>query len=252
MWAINDKALAKFKGILEVRPAWSNDVFTRLASVRWLISNLDTTNVIDIKADDTGSVYKVTDVKATVEAEMLEIFDRDTLKLLFTWTSEDIAAAEVSVSDEALWTWWTVGTPITLKNKNGNNTEVSDIVVKADGDELTKDTDYAVYVDEDGYTNITPLTSQDDKELTADYKYTPNASENISISIDSTEVKSFEVKITAVEWDKIRVINLSSAAFNSAYWLSFADVVEQWDITWATLTFDANKWSVFTYTNEIL
>ena len=251
MAAINENSLAKFTGILEVRTAGTTGNFTRLASVRWLISNIDTTNIVDIKADDTGSVFKVTDVKATVEAELLEVFDRDTLKLLFNGTTSDVAAAPISVTGEDKGTGWTVWTPIKLSNKNGDETEVANIVIKADGTALTLDTDYAVFVDEDGYTNITPLTAQTGA-ITADYDYTPTASENITINIDSAVVNNFEVKITSTDNGKDRTITLSSASFVSTYGLSFVDVVEAGDITWATLTFEGNKGSTLTYVDEII
>lgn len=250
MAAIKDTALAKYKWILEVRPAWDTWAFSRLASVRALIANLDTTNQIDIKADDTGSVFKITDVQSSVECSMLEVFDRDLLALLFTWTSTEVSWTPVSITWEALWTWWTVWTPIELANYNWAWTEVANIVIDADWTPLVLDTDYAVYVDW-WKTFITPLTAQT-WVLDADYDYTPNESETIVISIDSVEVKSFEVRITATQDWKDRTIDLSSASFESTYWLSFSDVITAWDITWAAVSFKANKGSTLTVKNEIL
>lgn len=250
MWAINDKALAKFKGILEVRPFGSTSAFERLASVRWLIANIDTTNVIDIKADDTGSVFKVTDVQASIEAELLENANRDILALLFTGTTSNVAGSATPVTWEALGTGWVVGTPIKLANANWNGTIVTSITIKEDAVALVADTDYKAYVS-NGDTYILPLTTQT-WVLTADYTYTPNASEDISISVDSTEVKAFEVKITATDNGKVRTINLSKASFSSTYGLTFADVVEAGDITGATVTFTADKGSTVVFHDEIL
>lgn len=256
MSAINPNELAKFKWILEVRPAGTTWAFTRLASVRWLVANIDTTNIIDVKADDTGSVFKVVDTQATIEAELLENMWRDTLALLFTGTTSDVAWTPVVVTNEAHGTWWTVWIPFKLNNKNWANTQVTITTIKANSTTLADWTDYDTYVWDGtngdlGYTYIVPLTAQT-LAITANYTYTPNASENITIAIDSVEVKSFEVKITATSGGKVRTTNLSNAAFSSAYGMSYADIVEQWDITWATLTFTANKWSTLVYSDEIL
>jgi len=79
------------------------------------------------------------------------------------------------VTGEALWTGWTVDTPIKLANKNGDNTEVASIVIDADGTPLILNTDYRVFVGSDGYTYIMPITAQTGV-LDADYTYTPLAS----------------------------------------------------------------------------
>lgn len=250
MAAINDKALAKFKGILEVRPYGSTGAFERLASVRGLVANLDTTNVIDIKADDTGSVFKITDVQASIEAELLENADRDVLALLFTWNTSNIAWVSTNVVWEALGTGWTVATPIKLAKKNWDNTIVTTITIKEDWVALVSGTDYKAYVS-NGDTYILPLTAQT-WVITADYTYLPNASEDITITIDSTEVKSFEVKITAIDNWKMRIITRSKASFSSTYWLTFTDVIASGDITWATITFTADKGSTVLFHNEIL
>ena len=256
MAAINPNDLAKFTGILEVRAAGSSASYTRLASVRGLVANIDTSNIVEIKADDTGTVLKVSDTQASIEAELLENMDRDTLDLLFTGTASDVAAAPVAVTGEALGTGWTVGQPIQLANKDGDNTEVASIVIDAASSALTLNTDYAVYVGDGdngdlGYTYITPLTAQAGI-LDADYSYTPNATESFSIDIDTVELKNFQVKITATSGTDTRVTTLSSAAFNGVYGMTYADVVEAGDITGASLTFEANKGSTLSYANEII
>lgn len=256
MGALNSNELAKFKWILEVRPAGSTWAFTRLASVRWLVANIDTTNVIDVKADDTGSVFKVVDTQATIEAELLENMWRDTLALLFTGTTSDVAWTPVVVTNEAHWTGWTVWVPFKLNNKNWANTQVTITTIKAAAVTLVDWTDYDTYVWDGtngdlGFTYIIPLTAQT-LAITANYTYTPNASENITIAIDSVEVKWFEVKITATSNGKTRITRLTNAAFSSTYGMSYADIVEAWDITGSTLTFTANKGSELVYEDQIV
>ena len=256
MAAINPNDLAKFKWLLYIRAYWDTWAYTRLASVRWMVSNLDATNVIDVKADDTGSVYKVVDVKATIEAELLENMWRDTLDMLFTGTTSNTAAAPVVGATQDITNPSSYDLSINMENNMGDGTEVTVTGVSGSTDwALTVDTDYVVILDPNGKSaiyfvsgwNITTLT----QTFTVTYNYTPNASEDITISIDSTSVKSFDVKIEATDSGKARTIQLDNASFSSSYWMSFADIIEQWDITWATLVFDANKGSNLIYTNEI-
>lgn len=109
-------------------------------------------------------------------------------------TLANTAASPVSVTGEALGTWWTVGQPIKLANKNGANTIVTSIVIDADASPLTVDVDYDTYVGDGtngelGYTYIVPLTSQAGV-LDADYDYTPNASKKITYS-DLTKLVNY-------------------------------------------------------------
>jgi len=130
--------------------------------------------------------------------------DLTTINLInWDWNYSYLPWVAVPVSWEALWTWWTIWNPIQLVNKDWDNTEVSSIVIKADGSALTLDTDYSVYVDLDWFTNITPLTTQS-WVLTADYSYTPNASKTMEF------------------WDADQTLNLQ--------WFRFTNTDENWKI----------------------
>ena len=251
MAAINPNDLAKFTGILEVRPAWTSWSFSRLASVRWLVANLDTSNVVEINADDTWTVLKVTNQITTIETELLEVFWRDTLALLFNWTPTDVTATPVAITWEAVWDTLAAWSIYTLANKNGANTQVASITVSDTGWALVLNTDYTVWVDANWYTYIVILVATTGA-TTVDYTYTPNATENFTTENDTQELKNFELKITATDSGKDRTITVSSATLTSTYWLSFADVIEAGDITGASLTFTSNKGSTTSYSNEIL
>ena len=247
MAAINPNDLAKFTWILEIRPAWTSWAYSRLASVRWLVANLDTSNVVEVNADDTWTVLKVTNQITTIETELLEVYGRDTLALLFNWTSTDVAWTPVTVQLKDLWTGWTVDNPIKLVK----NIEVWTIEVHADWTTLTLDTDYRVYVWDDGYAYIYPITEQT-WVLTANYIFTLNEREEFITQNDTQQLKDYELKITATSDGKDRTITVSSATLSSTYGMSFQDVVENGNITGASLTFTSNKWSFTKYYNEII
>lgn len=258
MWAINPLELPKFVGILEVRPAWSTGVFTRLACVRWLVATVDTSaNTVEVNADDCGTVFSGNRPAITIEAELLEDMGTDTIELLLGWLNRvDVAGTPTAITGEALGTGWVVWTPIKLANKNGDDTIVASIVIDADAVALVAWTDYNTYVGDGingdlGYTYIVPLTVQTGV-LDADYSYTPNASEQVEIDSSFTENSLFEVKITASNDGKDRTINLTPARFEAPYNMNFLDVVEAGDITGATLTFIGEKDSKLTYKNDII
>ena len=121
MAAINENDLAKFKGLLYIRPQGTLGAYTRLASVRGLVSNIDTTSIIDVKADDTGSVFKVTDVKASIEAELLENMGRDVLGMLFTGTSTNTAAAPVVGATQTIVSPSAYDTLFNIEEQNGDS-----------------------------------------------------------------------------------------------------------------------------------
>ena len=80
----------------------------------------------------------------------------------------------VNVTSEAKGTGWTVGSPIALSHKNGDNTIATSVVVKNNGTNLTANTDYRLFL-ENGITKILPITSQTGA-ITVAYTYTPSAS----------------------------------------------------------------------------
>jgi hypothetical protein len=132
---------------------------------------------------DNGGVIDFIDKDQTCEISytMLE-FDLEVLSKLRGGIDNYsvIAGTPTAVSGEALGTGWTKGKPIKLANKNGSNTTLTNIVVKAAGSALTINTDYQTYVGdgsngEFGCTYIVPVSAQAGV-LTADYTYTPNTS----------------------------------------------------------------------------
>ncbi len=264
MAAINPNALWKFVGILEIRTAGSSDTWTRLPSIRGLISSIDTTaESVEIVADDTGTVFRWYIPEVTIEAELLEDMDRDLIDLLFDWTPTDVAGSATPVTGEVIQAWAVVvwkGTVYNIINKNWDNSVVSSVVVDDNWTPLTLNTDYTLNVDTDwsvtgtiGTSYITFLTDTGWVwDVDVDYSYTPNASEQTILNISFAENPNFEVRITATDDAKNRIITISSAAFEWVYGMSFLDVVEAGDITGATLNFSGNKAATFTYYDEIL
>ena len=259
MAAINPTELWKYTWELYITPTgWSR---TRLASVRWLVANIDNSNVIEVKADDTGTVFKVIDLQASITCELLENMGRDTIDLLFTTTSSDVAGSLVSGATQVIASGtkaFNEFTAITNQNGSGAAITVNSVTGATDG-LLVADTDYVVTKDADGTYWIVIIDSATvttmAQNFTIDLDYTPNASENTTIAIDSVEAKNFLVEIEAVNPSDItqtRITKLSSASFDWVYNMNYADVVEAGDITGSELTFTANKGSNLIYENEIL
>lgn len=88
-----------------------------------------------------------------------------------------VTGSATPVTAEAKGTGWTIGKPIRLNYKNGANTQVASIVVKAGGSALTVSTNYVIYVGDGtngdlGYTYVVPVTASA-LAITVDYSYTP-------------------------------------------------------------------------------
>jgi len=137
-------------------------------------------NVEDLKKFVNGKMIEMTFDLCEINMTNLAVLDAGLIAIT------TVAGSATPITSEALGTGWTVGQPIKLANKNGDNTEVSSIVIDAGGSPLLLNTDYNVYVGDGtngtlGYTYIVPVTVQAGV-LDADYSYTPNASKNITFN----------------------------------------------------------------------
>jgi hypothetical protein len=79
-----------------------------------------------------------------------------------------------------------------LKNKNGDNTKVGNLVVTdaTGATTYTENTDYSVQVGADGFTRIARIaggTITDGQEVHADYQYTPNVSKKLTFHTGGTK-----------------------------------------------------------------
>lgn len=252
MSALKEHALGKYTGDLFIRevgsPTWLN-----MWAVRALVANIDGTEVTEINSDNRGTLIKFTNLKASISVTALETFDRDKLDIIYNTVSSNIAGAEVEVENEAIGTAVSKGTIYTLLNRNGDKTEVDNIVVTDGTGDLTLNTHYTVGVDTEWNTYLVFLSTTTGATV-VDYTYTPNAWEQAEITLWTNSLKNFEVKIEAIipNSSKQRTITLSSATINSTYSLGFQDPIEAGDLAGADIVFEGNKAGTLTYFDEVL
>lgn len=161
--------------------ALRNPVFSSLVENQSIVFD----NVDDLKKFVNGKKVQITFDLAEINFDNLAVLDGGILNLT------TVAASPVNVTAEAKGTGWTVGVPIRLDHKNGDNTIVGSIVVDEDTVALTNNTDYDTYVADGsngdlGYTYIVPLTAQTGA-ITVDYTYTPNASKKLTFNDSGTK-----------------------------------------------------------------
>jgi hypothetical protein len=162
--------------------------------------------VNDLISDNGGLVKsQIKEHTCEVSYNMWE-FDLDIMQQLRGGvdTYSTVSASATSVSGEAHGTGWTVGTPIKLVYKNGANTIVTEITVKAGGSSLIAETDYNTFVGDGstgllGYTYIVPVTVQT-LAITVDYTYTPFAAQIIKTG-GLTSISSKVVRLTNTNED---------------------------------------------------
>lgn len=260
MSAVNANALSKFVGVLEVAPSATPTVFTRLASVRGLVANIDTAaNQVEVKADDTNTVFKGFTPEARIEGEFLENADRDIIDLLIGGTPSDTAASPVAGATQTLASGsWNYNNFYVIENQMGDGTAptINSVTGGTDG-ALTDGDGYHLGKNESGQWGIylgdaaSELTTES-QNIVIDYDYTPNATESLVLTMDFQESETFVARITATVDGKTRVITLSEATFEGVYGLSFLDVVQNGDLQGTQFVLKANEGSTFTYANGVI
>lgn len=261
MSAVNPADLSKYVGLLYVRPAGTSDAFTRLASVRGLTANYDVAqNLVEVKADDTGTVYKGSLPEARIEGELLEVFNIDLMELLFGGSRGDVAGTLVAGATQVIASPIIADKfyPITNQNGSGAILTINSVTGATDG-ALTAHDDYQLVVNSEGIYGIVfntvagggTLTTLS-QAVTVNYDYTPNASEGITFPIAFKEAENLEIRIVATEGSKDRTVTISEGTFEGVYGLSFLDIVEAGDIAGAQFVFKANKGAELSIVDEIL
>lgn len=182
----------------------------RLWSVKMLLDNIDiwllenaklesTYNVLNLKAHNWRLPVKKRIESVKITAELWELFFDNLAKIDWHGVFSNIASTPVVITAEAKGTGWVIGKPIRLNNKNGANTIVTSITVKANGSALIVNTNYVTYVWDGtngdlGYTYIVPVTANA-LAITVDYTYTPNASKKAIWSDVNKLITMYELKM---------------------------------------------------------
>lgn len=136
-------------------------------------ANLNVTKaIIEVIMDNAKMPPKVKIEEAVFSANLYEIVleNLQSIDGFATYTTVDGVATPVTAEPHG--TGRTASVPFKLDNKNGDNTKVSSIVVKAGASTLALGTDYTVFLASDGYTWINPITAQT-LAITVGYSYTP-------------------------------------------------------------------------------
>lgn len=195
-----------------------------LRNVSWLQKG----KTDEILFDNVDSIKKFSDGnKFSIKATLCEIF-WDNIQVFNDGqvTVVNNAGSLQTVVAEAHGTGWTLGMPIRATYKNGDNTIVGSIVVKAGAGTLVAGTDYRTYVADgsngvSGYTYIVPLTAQT-LAITFGYTYTPVASKTITFNSTGQKIGKY-VRITNTDQNgKTQVFTMSATTNISPIEISFA------------------------------
>jgi len=195
---VNAKNLRFGSAKLEISD--DGDVYTSLGTGSG-VKFAEKKTIVKIKSDNGGLLTTFDqDPSCEVDYNMNE-FDLNIIQQMRGGidTYSTILGEATAVTGEAHGTGWTLGLPIKLTYKNGANTIVTSIVVKAAGSALEAGTDYRTYVSDGsngelGYTYIVPVTAQT-TAITADYSYTPLAAQVIK-SGGKTTILSQYLRLT--------------------------------------------------------
>lgn len=263
MAAINEKELAKYIGILEIAPISNPTAFERVASVRGLQASYDVTaNLVEINADDTGTVYKASIPEANLTCTFLETFNLELLTTLFGATVTSGAGTLVSGATQTITgSTWTELQFIELEGQNASGAAptINSVTASVSG-LMAADNDYFLTKNTEGKWGISISTTGTatvalTEDVVVDYDYTPAANKSTSLSGSQIEIPRLVAKITATDPDdatKERTITIDDASINSAYNMDFLDVVENGDINGTDLTITGNKGCTMSILDEII
>lgn len=162
----------------------------------WLLDNAQMVvgfNTVQLRAHNGYLPVKKKIENVEFTAELYEVHLDTIEKIDSHGVLSNTEWSAINVTNESLGDTWTENMPIKLANKNGDKTEVTSISIQNNGSGLTLNTDYRVYVGNDGYTYILPLSDQT-WVLIADYTYIPNTKKTITFSDLSKLVSYYEVK----------------------------------------------------------
>lgn len=239
MSAIKPYALAKRTCILEIATSGQED-YTRIGSVRNVIFALDTTaNSVEVKADDTKTVFKGFTPEIKVTGSFLEVFDRDLMNKLLGGVTSNVAGAAVNnVNQEVASGAWNYNNFIKIENQNGDGSAITvdSVTGGADG-ALISGTDYHIVKNDDGDYGIVIIDSAnlntEAQLITIVYDYTPNTAEKLTFDTSFQESKSLKVRITSAadENGNNNILTADPVSFQGTLNLAFVDVVEAGDIT---------------------
>lgn len=263
MAAVDPNKLSKFVGLLYVAayttgtPTW-----VRVASVRGLVANIDAAaNVVDVKTDDNGTVFKGLKPEVRIEGEFLENVDRDMIERLIGGTANDVAGSLVAGATQVIASPFTAGLFYAIDNQNGSGAAltINSVTGSVDG-ALAANDDYQVVVNDAGVYGIVLRTVAEGSTLTTltqtitiNYDYTPTAAEELTLAVEFMEAPRLMVKIEAEnDAGDVRRITLDDCTFEGVYGMTYLDVVEAGDLTGTQFVFKAADGSNLDIHNEIL
>lgn len=287
MSAENQKALSVNPGVLEVatnpgtitalladgsnaatvRAECDALTFLRVASVIDLqISQNFGDNIIEIVADDTGTIFKASLPSVVISANWYEIGETDVVTMITGAASLDVAATPVAVTTEIILAASSgsvaKGAVYVLAHKNAAGTVVTSVTVDVAGTPLVANTDYTIKVDSTGAVTGTAgesyitflAATTNNAQVDVDYTYTPAASTYTGFTIKSMELESLVVRITSTDptTSKVKVDYLIDCGFEGELVEAFVDINRAGDLPNSPLSFTGNKnGTVLRFTDDL-
>ena len=161
----------------------------------WHINDFSISHTLEneeiIRAGNCGvwELARLVEKTPTISFTWLDVNNRPVFDKMLGLDLLNIAASVVNITGEVIDAGGVAaGFIYTLANKNGDGTEVDNIVVNDDGTPLTLNTDYTVGVDAQGFTYIVFLSATSANQIDVDYDYTPNAATLDGYNIEKASV----------------------------------------------------------------
>lgn len=238
----------KYPVDVSIRLTWVGS-YVDVWAIRDAGAELDPSKQTDIRSDNRWILETFSLIKTKAMFLALENQKGSFLTKLWFTTSESLVAwTPVIVTAEAKGTGWVVWKPFKLTNKNGANTQVASITIKANAIALVLNTNYTVYVwdwtnGDLWFTYITPVTANA-LVITADYTYTPNQAVDTIISMWNLAIKRVDLKFTAYISKNgllTRTYTYTNAVIKSVVNLDFQNIWESGDLKGSKIEFETEN-----------
>ncbi len=215
-----------------------------------------------VESDNRGTIINKIRLQGKVEAELLEAGKMSVLDNIFKGLVElnGTAGSPVSGEEQVISAGqWLFNKFIPLTGQNGDGTvqTINSVVSGTDG-ALSAGTDYVSAQDpSSGEWGILVIeggaASTEDQQITVDLDYTPNANVTLTGGTNQTATPRYVRIIGPSEDDAgvTRTVDLEEAVASSDMLIPFVDVENANDVGVMPVTFESNKGTAWTITDEI-
>lgn len=207
-----------------------------------------------LESDQCGvwEFYRAAELTPRAEFTWQEVWDLDRFATFLGLKVQNVAGTPVAITNEAVGTTVAAGTIYTFANKNWDNTQVASITASDTGWALVLNTDYTLWVDDEGNTYMVILLATTGATV-VNYTYTPNASKLSSYKTQQKTTPYSLIKFVTCPNDEgeFDVHYLVKVAPTAEVQMQFVNLARS-DFAGTSMTLSGAKWGNYLWKKQTL